>query len=229
MAEVVVDDMPFLVDSASMVIAENGLALHLLVHPQFVVRRDVTGALQEVLSEEKAADSLDTEHDLVRESWMHLEIDRIADPAEHRRLEAELQSVLTDVREAVEDWPKMHEKALSIAAGLDAAELPVGENEVAEAKELLDWLADEHFTFLGYREYSFSMDGETGVLRGIPGTGLGILRARPQARRRPAAARGQRPGPRAQAADPDQGELPVHRAPLVVPGLRRDQAVRRER
>ncbi|TDU88351.1 glutamate dehydrogenase (NAD) [Kribbella voronezhensis] len=173
--EIVVDDMPFLVDSASMVITEHGLELQLLVHPQFVVRRDIAGNLQEVLADDAAAD----EHDLVRESWMHLEVERIADPAEHRELEKALQLVLNDVREAVEDWPKMHEKAVSIAADLDPAELPVSAGEVEDARELLAWLADEHFTFLGYREYAFSMRGDQGVLRGVPGTGLGILRKDP--------------------------------------------------
>ncbi|GAA1627605.1 NAD-glutamate dehydrogenase [Kribbella alba] len=172
--EIVVDDMPFLVDSASMVITERGLELQLLVHPQFVVRRDVTGALQEVLDDAASAD----EHDLVRESWMHLEIERIP-ASEHRELEKALQRVLNDVREAVEDWPKMHEKAVSIAAELDASKLPVPENEVEDARELLEWLADEHFTFLGYREYAFTMRGDQGVLRGVPGTGLGILRPDP--------------------------------------------------
>src|SRR4051812_15092249 len=174
--EIVVDDMPFLVDSASMVITDRGSALHLLVHPQFVVRRDVTGTLQDVLTDEAA---MPDEHDLVRESWMHLEIDRIADPAEHRRLEEALRRVLNDVREAVEDWPKMHEKALEIATGLDPSKLPVPEAEADETKELLEWLADEHFTFLGYREYSFTMKGDRGVLRGVHGTGLGILRRDP--------------------------------------------------
>jgi glutamate dehydrogenase len=183
--EIVVDDMPFLVDSAAMVITDHGLELQLLVHPQFVVRRDVTGTLQEVLDDAASAD----EHDLVRESWMHLEVERIADPAEHRQLEQALQRVLDDVREAVEDWPKMHEKAVNIAAQLDAAKLPVSEGEVEEARELLEWLADEHFTFLGYREYSFTMRGEQGVLRGVPGTGLGILRPDPK-------------------QDPDAGRLP---------------------
>jgi glutamate dehydrogenase len=174
--EIVVDDMPFLVDSASMVINEHNLELQLLVHPQFVVRRDVAGTLQEVLDDTTVSD----EHDLVRESWMHLEIERMPDVAEQRALEQTLQRVLHDVRVAVEDWPKMHEKAVTIAEGLDASNLPVGENEVEEARELLEWLADEHFTFLGYREYDFTMDGEQGILRGRPGSGLGILRADPK-------------------------------------------------
>ena len=41
---------------------------------------------------------------------------------------------------------------------------------------LLRWLADGHFTFLGYREYDLE-DGPDGMaLRAVPGTGLGILR-----------------------------------------------------
>jgi glutamate dehydrogenase len=174
--EIVIDDMPFLVDSASMAITEHNLELQLLIHPQFVVRRDMAGTLQEVLDDTEPSDG----HDLVRESWMHLEIERIADVAEQRALEQALQKVLHDVREAVEDWPKMHEKAVSIAEELNAADLPVGENEVEEARELLEWLADEHFTFLGYREYDFTMEGEQGILRGRPGTGLGILRPDPK-------------------------------------------------
>ena len=174
--EIVIDDMPFLVDSAAMAIAEHNIELLLLIHPQFVVRRDIAGTLHEVLDDTEATDG----HDLVRESWMHLEVERIADSAEHRALEQELQKVLHDVREAVEDWPKMHEKAVSIAESLNAADLPVGENEVEEARELLEWLADEHFTFLGYREYDFTMEGDQGILRGRPGTGLGILRPDPK-------------------------------------------------
>ncbi|HEY9335721.1 MAG TPA: NAD-glutamate dehydrogenase, partial [Kribbella sp.] len=174
--EIVCDDMPFLVDSASIAITERNLELQLLVHPTFVVRRDVAGTLQEVLDDSARADG----HDLVRESWMHVEIERIADAAEHRALEQALQKVLNDVREAVEDWPKMHEKAVSIAAGLNVADLPVSESEVEEARELLEWLADEHFTFLGYREYDFTMEGDQGILRGRPGTGLGILRPDPK-------------------------------------------------
>ena len=46
--EVVADDMPFLVDSVTAELSRHGRAIHLVVHPQFVVRRDVTGTLIEV-------------------------------------------------------------------------------------------------------------------------------------------------------------------------------------
>ena len=45
------------------------------------------------------------------------------------------------------------------------------------------WLADNHFTFLGYREYVLEgRDGDE-TLVAVPGTGFGILRADPPAPR----------------------------------------------
>ncbi|MEO6712980.1 MAG: NAD-glutamate dehydrogenase, partial [Mycobacteriales bacterium] len=50
------------------------------------------------------------------------------------------------------------------------------EDDVDESRELLRWVADEHFTFLGYRDYDLVKDGDEDVLRPILGTGLGLLR-----------------------------------------------------
>ena len=36
---------------------------------------------------------------------------------------------------------------------------------------------DEHFTFLGYREYEIADEDGEDVLRAVSGSGLGILRA----------------------------------------------------
>src|SRR5437762_4797334 len=51
-----------------------------------------------------------------------------------------------------------------------------GPRAPAETQALLRWLADNHFTFLGYREYDL-VEGQDGMaLQAVPGTGLGILR-----------------------------------------------------
>jgi glutamate dehydrogenase len=172
--EVVTDDMPFLVDSVSMALSERQHDVHLVIHPQFVVRRDVTGTLLEVLDD--GADT--TAHDVERESWMHLEIDRV--PEEDLvEIHQVLDKVLTDVREAVEDWSKMHVRIDEIIADLDQNPPPLPEGEVEEGKALLRWLADNHFTFLGYREYKLARQGEQEVLTAVTGTGYGILRSDP--------------------------------------------------
>ena len=47
--EVVTDDMPFLVDSVTNELTRQGRGIHVVIHPQVIVRRDVTGKLIEVL------------------------------------------------------------------------------------------------------------------------------------------------------------------------------------
>ncbi len=176
--EVVTDDMPFLVDSVTMEVNEQNRSVHLVVHPQLLVRRDLTGELLELhTSEGQDGPGKDMPHDVFRESWMHIEIDRETDPEDLERLEQALGKVLLDVREAVEDWERMHAQATAIIEDLETNPPPLPEHEVAEGKALLEWLADDHFTFLGYREYHLDKNGDDDVLRAVPGTGFGILRA----------------------------------------------------
>ncbi|MGW5196355.1 NAD-glutamate dehydrogenase [Streptomyces spiralis] len=174
--EVVTDDMPFLVDSVTNELTRQGRGIHVVVHPQFVVRRDLTGKLLEVLPSAPAGEPLP--HDAYFESWIHVEIDRETDRSDLKQITADLLRVLSDVREAVEDWEKMRDAAIRIAEGLPEEALPADlpEQQVEEARELLRWLADDHFTFLGYREYQLRDDDS---LAAVPGTGLGILRSDP--------------------------------------------------
>ncbi|WP_149553027.1 NAD-glutamate dehydrogenase [Streptomyces marokkonensis] len=180
--EVVTDDMPFLVDSVTNELTRQGRGIHVVIHPQFVVRRDVTGKLIEVLTTpvggDLPQDTRDLPHDAHVESWIHVEIDRETDRGDLKQITADLLRVLSDVREAVEDWGKMRQAATALAETLPdepvPADLPAP--QVEEARELLRWLADDHFTFLGYREYQLRDDDS---LAAVPGTGLGILRADP--------------------------------------------------
>ncbi|TGN72368.1 NAD-glutamate dehydrogenase [Streptomyces bauhiniae] len=173
--EVVTDDMPFLVDSVTNELTRQGRGIHVVIHPQVVVRRDVTGKLIEVLP---TGPHGELPHDAHVESWIHVEIDRETDRADLKQISADLLRVLSDVREAVEDWEKMREASVRIADELRdeprPADLPAA--EVDEARELLRWLSADHFTFLGYREYELRGDDS---LSAKAGTGLGILRSDP--------------------------------------------------
>ena len=162
--ETVVDDMPFLVDSVSMEVTRNGSAIHLVIRPIMRVRRDEEGRLLAVGVE-----------DGLPESMIHVEIDRQAGPEELERLRAGICRVLGDVRAAVEDWPTMRERVHDAVTELEAA--PVDPDDRAEARDLLEWMNDGHFTFLGYREYDMLAENGEDVLRAVSGSGLGILRA----------------------------------------------------
>ncbi|MGH3327381.1 MAG: NAD-glutamate dehydrogenase [Streptomycetales bacterium] len=177
--EVVTDDMPFLVASVTAELSRQARAIHLVVHPQLVVRRDAGGRLERIGD---TSDPAKVPHDALVESWMHIEIDRETQSEDLERLEAGLHRVLTDVRHAVEDWGPMRDAALRIA-GEFAARPParltddLSDDEVSEGRELLRWLADGHFTFLGYREYDLATEGGEDVLRVVPDSGLGLLRS----------------------------------------------------
>jgi glutamate dehydrogenase len=177
--EVVVDDMPFLVDSLTMELSRQLRDVHLVVHPNFDVVRDITGELQSVTP--VADGSREPADDAVRESWMHVEIGRIGDDLGEESIVEDVQRVLRDVREAVEDWSKMHERVGEIVADIRQDPPSLSADELAQSADLLEWLADGHFTFLGYREYALEradVEGvEEDVLRAVPGSGLGILRA----------------------------------------------------
>ena len=177
--EIVTDDMQFLVDSVISELSRQDRAVHLVVHPQLVVRRDAVGELQEILDVDAlTAEALaGTEFGAGIESWMHVEIDRQGGEAAQEALAQGLRRVLSDVRESVEDWPKMQLECQGIAAALKT-EPPkaVEPDQIEQTQRFLSWLAEDHFTFLGYREYTLEVrDGEE-VLRAIPGTGLGLLR-----------------------------------------------------
>ncbi|MFJ6236304.1 NAD-glutamate dehydrogenase [Streptomyces griseus] len=187
--EVVTDDMPFLVDSVTNELSRQGRGIHVVIHPQVTVRRDVTGKLIEVLSggpglpkapqsgKKPKGAAAELPHDALVESWIHVEIDRETDRADLQQITADLLRVLSDVRETVEDWGKMREAALRIADDLPGEPLDdLADEEVEEARELLRWLAADHFTFLGYREYELK---DSDALAAVPGTGLGILRSDP--------------------------------------------------
>jgi len=175
--DIVTDDMAYLVDSVTTRLNRHHAEIQLLVHPLLAVRRDVTGALREIVgvcSDEAAPAATDE----LTESWIHVELEPPGDGVTAEQLEADLRHVLDDVRVAVEDQTRMKAVARILADDLG------GEpgSEVAEFGDLLRWLADDNFTFLGYREYDLVRTEEGTSLRPVPGTGLGILRHTRQGR-----------------------------------------------
>jgi len=157
--EIVTDDMPFLVDSVTAYLNRHQAEVHLIIHPLVHVARDDAGALEDLFEKGNGSPRL------VRESFMHVQVSE-QPPEEHERLRVGVERVLADVRAAVEDWGAMCERCREVVADLDAR--PGAEEAVA----FLEWLRDENFTFLGYREYRFEGDRA----RVLPDSGLGVLR-----------------------------------------------------
>ena len=130
--ELVVEDMPFLVDSMTMELTRHGCGLHLVVHPVVTVRRDAAGEIVEILPDllepevpdvvetgrrERRVAEVDERPGVARESFMHIEINRETDLAALDELRTDLVRVVGDVTAAVTDWQPMRAHALEDRRG----------------------------------------------------------------------------------------------------------------
>ncbi len=167
---VITDDMPFLVDSLGMVCTKSGLAVHLLAHPVFAVVRDRRGRMTDILLG-------DVPPGARHESWQLIEVDREGDPQQLAALEKRICATLDDVRCATADWQRMRKAAREAAMEIGQRRVRLHASEVAEAKALLEWMADQHFTFLGYREYRLRRGPRRDLLQPVVKSGLGLMRA----------------------------------------------------
>ena len=189
---IVTDDMPFLVDSVNAELVRQNAPIHLVLHPLFVVTRNrETGELVKVarvpshlgISSGDTAAMPNLSHLIAEgdnashmESWIAVEIDLVGEDKREELVKG-ISRVLGDVRASVEDWPKMRTKALEIAADLDRLPSRAQIAELRQAQDLLRWLDDGNFTFLGYREYDLVNESGEDVLELREESGLGLLRA----------------------------------------------------
>jgi glutamate dehydrogenase len=161
-----VDDGPFLIDSVTEELRRHGLTVREVVHPVVGVERDEDGRLTAVVPARGA---------LLRESVMHFEVDRRLSDDELARLRDDVARVLGDVRLSVRDFHAMADRVSRMKEFAQAATARYSREEVAETVAFLDWLSQDNFVFLGYREYVFEGSGEDTRVRVVQSSGLGIL------------------------------------------------------
>ncbi|UKA64659.1 NAD-glutamate dehydrogenase [Arthrobacter sp. FW306-04-A] len=175
---VVTDDIPYLVHSVTAELTRDDATIRLFVHPSFHVLRDpVTHELVEVWTGPSTDGALAgrSREGSATEVWIAAEIGRLADDAAARQLTENLHRVLGDARVAAEDAAAIHGKlqeAMVSATGFPDTLVPPQE----EIRELLLWLDDGNFLFLGYDEYELTTAGGREMLSERQGSGLGLLR-----------------------------------------------------
>ncbi|ADK99663.1 NAD-glutamate dehydrogenase [Brevundimonas subvibrioides] len=154
------DDRPFLVDSVMGELADAGVSVRALFHP--------------VLSRGPGA-----ERGEARESLIVIVIDPL--PPERRdTLKAQVEQALADVHAAVGDFQPMSELMARSIAHLEACPGQIDPEVVAENLAFLRWLNDDHFVFLGARDYDYPRTADGGYAAEAPldqaSAGVGVLR-----------------------------------------------------
>jgi len=177
--EIVNDDMPFLVDSLTAELNRLQTPPIILIHPIYHLTREADGTLAALLCDTRTPPSRDT----LTESVMHVEIAE-QHPDRLPLIAREITAVLDQVRAAVTDWRHIQDRVRAAMDGLSTAPTAQatgatrGEaDETAEVRDFLAWLLDDHFTFLGHRNHTFTRAGDDprAITVGAE-DGLGILR-----------------------------------------------------
>ncbi len=169
--EIVTLDSPFIVDSVRLLINRLGFTTHLVINLGGIkLKRDKQQRIMEIASYR------DSSKGGLVEAPVYMEIDRQTDPKLLEHIENELKRVLKDVKAAVSDWSSMRERMQEILDHLSKTNKSLPIEDVKESKAFLAWLLDNHFTFLGARDYELIGKGDQLAQKLIPGSGLGVLR-----------------------------------------------------
>ncbi|OJX09331.1 MAG: hypothetical protein BGO77_04670 [Caedibacter sp. 37-49] len=171
--DIINDDMSFLVDSLIQLLQKHDLKAKRIVHPVIKVQRTPDGKLNEVF--ELTQETAETQY----ESVIHCEIVEAISPELVDILATDLQSVLQDVRFATSDWKKMLDKVLVAKEHLKETCPQEYAEHQAEMIHFLEWIREDHYTFLGYAYYDFSKTSNNEGVKISCLHGLGIMKLEP--------------------------------------------------
>ena len=162
--EVASIDSPFLLDSIIAELGREGHRIRQVIHPILFVERNAKGAVV-------AVGDFEGQKKYVAESLIHIEMNYIGELSA-KKLEEEMERVLVRVAACVADWQAMRKKLNAVRDTLP--DKP--KEEVAEVREFIDWLYNDHFVLMGSREYQVT--GKDGMVSytAIPKSELGLFK-----------------------------------------------------
>ncbi len=168
---IVMLDQPFIVDSVTAALQRLGYMVGLGIYPVGQVLRDKQDRISELLNLENAKSS-----ELML-CFSFFSIERVQEKAALTELKTTLKTVLEDIRVVVTDWEAMQSRAKYALHELHQANQSVEAHpDLSEADAFIEWLLDNHFTFLGYIEYQLSQNAKGWKAKRVTASALGLLR-----------------------------------------------------
>jgi glutamate dehydrogenase len=142
-AEIVTDDMPFLVESVLAALTLAGRGVRRLLHPVVQVKRDAAGRMLALDAPDGHAESMMRVE--IAPAPVRLSGDHHAPAATWDAVEEQLRRAMAEVRLIVTDFPAILKRLE--AASAEIASAP----EAASGQDFLRWMAQENFVCLGHR------------------------------------------------------------------------------
>ena len=169
--EVIISDMPFLVDSLRIALSRMSLSPHLMLNCPIKIIRDKKNQISQLST---ASDN--TIKSTSVETVFFIEIDRQTEQKVLDDITVELRSVLSDISLTVTDWQPMKKKLNEVIGGVKKSKNPCSKEEQSESLDFLQWLLDDNFTLMGYRSYDVkTLEGDIALAANV-GSSLGLMK-----------------------------------------------------
>lgn len=165
--DIVQDDKAFIIDSIVAEIVRQNYQIMMLIHPILHVERAKDGSIKKVHAQPAEGTQA--------QSHMHIQLRGILSEAQCEELQMGLKNVMRDVFVANRDWPVMREKLRLAQKELAKAPSKFNDHLIEEYQAFLEYLYDNNFTLLGYREYKFVEKKGELVSEIAKGKSLGVL------------------------------------------------------
>lgn len=176
-------DMPFLVDSVRMELTRREIGVHGLQSIVYQASRGADGRLENMQSCTYEEGCTLIGKGYKTEAFMYFEVDRLAGDVTMDEIVLSLAQVLADVEVVVADFVPMQDKVKKIIAQLEKGNGYGNADEVTEAKTYLQWMLDQNFTFLGFKEYKLLKQGDKTYIQHVDGQELGIVKRKEKSRK----------------------------------------------
>ena len=165
--DIVSDDRAFLVDSIAAEINNHNLLIDFLFHPTLYSKHRKDGTLADIHNNHNT--------DMLRQSHIHIHIKEVLSSKDLQNLETGLAQVLEDVKNANKDWKHMLARLKEARNDLSVTTSNTPIRDIEKYCAFLDYLYDNNFTFLGYREYEFYEEKGEIKSRTVKDSNLGLL------------------------------------------------------
>lgn len=138
-----VANIPFVIDSLRLAVNESEYNIHRIFHAELGCQRTKAGAIKEV-------------KDGTDELLVYIEIDKCTDHDELDAMKARIESVMAQVHLVVDDFDHLLDTLVQARSAV--ANAPTDVEGIEESLAFIDWLRDNHFTFLGCDYYQVESD-----------------------------------------------------------------------
>ncbi|GAB2190825.1 NAD-glutamate dehydrogenase GdhB [Sessilibacter sp. MAH1] len=153
--QVCIKDMPFLTESIRLELNRRNIQVHFLKSHVLQTVRNSNGELLEVLDRNEKIDTSTKNNVVDKIALVYFEINLHTDQSQLIALKESIVNTIRDLTAVVNDYHPMCDEVEIARKNLDFAlkNSAADKNLVEESQAFLSWMADGHFTFLGYSEF----------------------------------------------------------------------------